>query len=876
VGARCLLSSPACAEIVLSQPLWPAVIFRVQLVSKRQFLRRLGAVTNRIAYLGEMMALFLQRAIHGLPDPTHGSKAEPRVGRPDNWYPQPAGVDARATGGTRFRRWRQLCLGFVFFAVCAFTVCAAASASQVPAGSVTPTPAIYGQVRDNLQHPLKGVEITLREGGAKTLSDANGDFSIKVDATASQIHLQFTAPGYYAQAVTLDVKEQQTPLEISLSPVQVVREEVRVVASRLDVPLSQIPAAASVVSTTELSAMPRTMAADEALAGVAGMKIDNQANSERVHVSIRGQGILTESGIRGIEVLQDGIPLNDPSGFVPDLFDVDWAGVQEVNVVKGPVAFLYGGGSSGGIIDIRTRETSDDFHGNATAQGGSNGFYKGRVELSGKAGPIPFYLATARAAGDGYREHTAFYGDNIYAKFDLRPAPRLQLHTVLMGTGYFNQNPEGLNLQQVQEDPRQPNPDALTFNEYQKTQRFTGGVHGALALSERQHLGFTFYARHTEYKESVPSSVDHQNLTAPGGSAQYDLEGSTGPLKHHLSLGFDLDGQFIDEFRRPNLGNAVEDNVLVADQGINQSRVASYVTERLGLGPKWTALLGARMDRISNRLHDHLQAGGQDLSGERAFHRATGRVGLSYTPGKQVTLYTSWGQGFLPPSTEELDANPVALGGFNRALVPATSSGIETGMRGNIRGRLFYDAAFFHLDTKNDFERYRISSRPLETFYGNAGQSSRYGLETELRWMPTNRFTISGAYTYSHFTYTKYDSLTFSGNLVRNWLPNSPAQQLFTDASIELPRQLVLGAGVTAFSRAFIDPTNSTWIDGYGLLHASLSKAWQFRSVRSKLFVAGRNLTDKKYIAFTEPDPDGNSYQPGPRREIFSGVQVNF
>jgi len=30
-----------------------------------------------------------------------------------------------------------------------------------------------------------------------------------------------------------------------------------------------------------------------------------------------------------------------------------------------------------------------------------------------------------------------------------------------------------------------------------------------------------------------------------------------------------------------------------------------------------------------------------------------------------------------------------------------------------------------------------------------------------------------------------------------------------------------------------------------------------------------RNIFDKTYMAFTEPDPDGNSYQPGPGYEIF-------
>ena len=31
-----------------------------------------------------------------------------------------------------------------------------------------------------------------------------------------------------------------------------------------------------------------------------------------------------------------------------------------------------------------------------------------------------------------------------------------------------------------------------------------------------------------------------------------------------------------------------------------------------------------------------------------------------------------------------------------------------------------------------------------------------------------------------------------------------------------------------------------------------------------QILVTGKNLTNTLYIAFTKPDPDGNSYQPGP------------
>ena len=86
--------------------------------------------------------------------------------------------------------------------------------------------------------------------------------------------------------------------------------EVVVTAPRMILPLKEIPYATSVVSSEVMQSLPRAIAMDEPMKLVPGVKVDNQANGSRVHLSIRGQGILTERGIRGIKVLLDGIPIN--------------------------------------------------------------------------------------------------------------------------------------------------------------------------------------------------------------------------------------------------------------------------------------------------------------------------------------------------------------------------------------------------------------------------------------------------------------------------------------------------------------------------------------------------------------------------------------
>src|SRR5689334_19131827 len=132
-----------------------------------------------------------------------------------------------------------------------------------------------------------------------------------------------------------------------------------VTGSRQSIPLRLNPAATTVIGAATLARMPRGTALEEALFTLPGARVDNQADGERVHLSVRGQGILTERGIRGIKVLMDGLPLNDPTGIAPDLYDVDWSTVNRLELLRGPAAALYGGGGSGGVLNLFTADPAE-------------------------------------------------------------------------------------------------------------------------------------------------------------------------------------------------------------------------------------------------------------------------------------------------------------------------------------------------------------------------------------------------------------------------------------------------------------------------------------------------------------------------------------
>lgn len=679
-----------------------------------------------------------------------------------------------------------------------------------------------------------------------------------------------------------------------------------VTANRLPVMLKNNPGAVSIVMPHELKLMPKSIGAEEALRLVPGVRIDNQHDGERVHVSIRGQGILTERGLRGIGVIVDGVPLNDPSGFVPDLYDVDWATVQSIQVLRGPSAGLYGGGGAAGVIQIQTANGGlKPFGSRFSVTSGSNGFTKALAQVNGLKGATDYRVSFSRTRGDGYRDHQAFWGNKLYEKINFTPAPRVSLTQILSRTDYFQQNPEGLNIGQF-DNFRQANPDARPFNEYQKTGRTTFGLHGTVRINSRQDVTLTSYLRSWRYKETSNKCAEYRTVSNPGASLQYNLHLNAGAVKHTFSLGSDLKSQSItmvklesaaDPDRKESLDETnIETENLLANQLIDQKSAGMFALYTMRAGG-FSLMGNLRYDAMGNTLTDKM-VGPDTSETSKDFSKISGRLGASYAFSDMITLFGNWSQGFLPPSTEELAANPVGYSGFNTHLVPATSNCLEFGVRGFWHDRIHYELTGFYMTTGNDFFRFKQSGRGnQEVFYGNAGNSERYGFESYLSLQLRKHLNMHLAYTYAHFEYTSgsVDPVYADTSYVLTvppapgqWLPNSPRHQLYSEIEYTTPRGVSLSlAGelqskwaiytdASAYS-GLLDPAiYRNWQEGFFLLSARVSWPWRMGQFRGECSISARNILNKDYMAFTEPDPDGNAYHPGPAREMFGSVSLHL
>ena len=80
----------------------------------------------------------------------------------------------------------------------------------------------------------------------------------------------------------------------------------------------------------------------------------------------------------------------------------------------------------------------------------------------------------------------------------------------------------------------------------------------------------------------------------------------------------------------------------------------------------------------------------------------------------------------------------------------------------------------------------------------------------------------------------------------------------------------------------YVDATNRIFPNGYGrtdpyaLVHVRVGYKFEFGGTPLELFLAGRNIFNVLYYGFTEPDPDGNSYQPAPTAEWSLGLRIGL
>lgn len=203
---------------------------------------------------------------------------------------------------------------------------------------------VKGVVRDVSGSPLAGVVVMLESGGAHTVTDSDGAYSIKLDGNSSDV-LNFSMLGMKTAS---KVVGKNNRIDVMLEEDVTYLEEIVVVGYQ-EVKRKDFLGSVSSINSEKLIERP-VNTVSEALAGrLAGVTVTAPEGSPdaTMDIKIRGVGSITQSSA----------PLYIVDGFpVDDLNSISSAQIKSMDVLKDAFASaIYGSKGANGVVVVTTK-----------------------------------------------------------------------------------------------------------------------------------------------------------------------------------------------------------------------------------------------------------------------------------------------------------------------------------------------------------------------------------------------------------------------------------------------------------------------------------------------------------------------------------------
>jgi iron complex outermembrane receptor protein len=667
-------------------------------------------------------------------------------------------------------------------------------------------------------------------------------------------------------------------------------ETVVITATRMPEKLIDVPFA---MERVEMADQPfsRKVAVDDVLGEIPGLFLQSRYGNHDVRISMRGFGSRSNTGIRGVRILLDGIPESEPDGQTR-IEAIDFQAVGSIEVVKGNASSLYTN-APGGVINFISDTGYERSFGVMFNRFGSfdlrqNGFKAGvRTERHGLLTTYSYHNA------EGYREHSDDYWHiaNVVVEVNPRDAARLNIYA------YFADGrirlPGSLTREQYDADPLQANPRDVARDTKRLSTKGRLGMRFAADVGDDDELELTGYAT-IKYFERTSSTYRILNRDGLGATARYVHRSEVLGRRNELSGGVDWFYQYGPIQAYENIGGKKGDILLgLTDETIGNA--GFHVADRVDLLPgRLSLLLTARYD------HVFFDAKNQILevqNASRSFDGFTPKAALNFKLTPSIAAYTSYGLGFDTPAGNELDnfptsSDPNSL--LNPDLQPQDSRNFELGIKGAVARsassfprRIGFGATLFDVRVEEEIVPFDVFG---DVYFRNSARTRRTGLELGADVELVDGLSFRGTYTFSDFAYDEYSAGTVVidslGNVVivdedfaGNAVPSVPRDNL----SVSLTYERGLSAKASGFAKVYysytsgmyVDDANSARTGDYGLVDAVIGADVPLGPLSLLVSVGVNNALDEAYVGFVNINSaSGEFYEAGAPRNWFAGLDL--
>jgi iron complex outermembrane receptor protein len=641
--------------------------------------------------------------------------------------------------------------------------------------------------------------------------------------------------------------------------------------------------------------------------------IEDQAarDTTDLYRSISGMSFFSYSGVtfRGFrqdEIRYDGVRGDPFAGFaVPQLFNI-----ERIEVLKGVSGMLYGSGEPGGIINYVTKKPEfDGLRGLVELTGGNRDLRGIAAEATGPLSfgdgdEYAFRLGGFYEKEDSFRNNAASESAILDGALSWRPGEDTEI------TGQVNYYDVELPANRLRGVPADDEGNFLTSIHWNTNEASDFlRMDAVIALLGIRHqftpdFGANVKLRYIDNEESQQYH-ESRGPAAPGSTlylrefrdqmrsneelslvADFVLERDIADLEHTILFGaegYRQDGAFAGrtagqfnpldpdaslgtvqplDLLNPQYGNSGID--VIRDEleaipfrlsGTKARRYGAYVQDQIRLSERWQVIGGARFDSYDDE---------DPLSGEKTSDEALSlRGGVIFKPVDNLSLYVSYGEGFLPQGV----LDPADGGPFD----PQEAQQMEFGVKSEIfGGRIFGGLSVYEIVK----EGVLVANTDPDAGTGGIpnllqiGEVTSRGFEVDFVGDLTDLWTFQANYAYNDARITG-GGLDSMSNAVGSRFANAPRHELGLWTRHEIPAlNSAIAGGIDYVSeRISIEGQRVQPYTVADLSWITELDPWKFQ-------FNIRNLLDEEYAASGFIERTGHF--PGEPRTVVVQVSRNF
>ena len=238
------------------------------------------------------------------------------------------------------------------------------------------------------------------------------------------------------------------------------------------------------------------------------------------------------------------------------------------------------------------------------------------------------------------------------------------------------------------------------------------------------------------------------------------------------------------------------------DTSVQIRAFSFYLQNEIRLANSFRLVLGARFDEFDIDVYNVPV----DDNRSRRDSQVSPRLGVIYKPSEDVSIYASYSESFLPRSGEQF-AN---INGANNQLDPDTFANTELGLKWNLTDRLNLSAAFFEIEKSSP----QVADSDASTL--DVIDSTIEGFEAQLQGQLTDAWGVSLGY--SNLDGEQVDRQGPTGLRPREL----PENMLSFWTTFQVTPYLGVGLGLTHQDESFINNSNSASLPSYTRVDAAV------------------------------------------------------